>query len=332
MASTLLACPISPGARGCVPRCSAVAVGLAVYGLVSQWDAGASRAGAAGRMGRGRRRGVRDSRARLHDAGLAGPARRSRLAAAAARGDPGDVRRATRQVRAGRGVGRGRAGRAGPRLRRPAPAQRHREPGQHGGHAGGRAGGRGRDAAAGLGARGPAVLVGAGRHPLAAACLYPPVIKFGLDLVLRVLGQGAAGGFGQPGRHGPGAGLDHARLALLRRARLVPDQRVRREGRQHVRAGAGRLRAGLGGRLPDHLLPRRHRAAGGRAHRRARPGHAVGVRAGRRARLAGGDDRRRPGLGRGRAGHRPVIFGSARASRPAEPAGKQPSPAPGPRA
>ena len=43
-------------------------------------------------------------------------------------------------------------------------------------------------------------------------------------------GEGSAGGFGQPGRHGAGAGLDHARLALLRRARLVPDQRVRREG------------------------------------------------------------------------------------------------------
>ena len=43
-----------------------------------------------------------------------------------------------------------------------AQAQRHREPGQHGGHAGGGAGGRGRDAAAGLGARGQAVLVGAG--------------------------------------------------------------------------------------------------------------------------------------------------------------------------
>src|SRR6185437_3209804 len=51
--------------------------------------AGARGAGPAGRLGPGRRRGERDRRAWLHDAGLAGAAGRPRLAAAAARGDPG---------------------------------------------------------------------------------------------------------------------------------------------------------------------------------------------------------------------------------------------------
>ena len=141
--------------------------------------------------------------------------------------------------------------------------------------------------------------------PLAAACLYPPVIKFGLDRALRVLGKAPLEG--SVGRGGMARALAWTTLGWLcyGAQRVVPDQRVRREGRRVLRALARRVRAGLGGRLPDHLLPGRHRAAGGRAHRRARPGHAVRVRAGRRARLEGGHDRRRPGVGGRRAGHRP---------------------------
>ena len=148
--------------------------------------------------------------------------------------------------------------------------------------------------------------------PLAAACLYPPVIKFGLDRVLRVLGRAPLEG--SVSRGGMVRALGWTTLGWLcygAHAWFLISV-FAGKGAAFLRALARCLRAGLGGRVPDHLLPGRHRAAGDRAHRRARPGHAVGVRAGRRARLAGGDDRRRPGVGRGRAGHRPVIFGSAK--------------------
>ena len=148
--------------------------------------------------------------------------------------------------------------------------------------------------------------------PLAAACLYPPVIKFGLDRALRLLGRAPLEG--SVSRGGMVRALGWTTLGWLcygAHAWFLISVFAGKGG-EFLRALARCLRAGLGGRVPDHLLPGRHRAAGGRAHRRARPGHAVGVRAGRRARLAGSDDRRRPGVGRGRAGHRPVILGSAK--------------------
>ncbi len=145
--------------------------------------------------------------------------------------------------------------------------------------------------------------------PLAAACLHPRVIKTGLDLVLKVLHR-------DPLEESAGAAAMARALAwtalgwLFYGAHawfLISDFRGGGAGgrqRAHLRAGAGRVRAGLGGRVPDHLLPGRHRAAGGRADRRAGPGHAVRVGAGGGARVAGGDDDRGPGVGRGRAGHR----------------------------
>ncbi len=288
---------------------------------------GTRRAGQAGRLGGGRGVRLRAGRAGLHDAGLAGAAGRPGLPAAAAGRDPGHVRRAAGQVRAGRGVGGGRAGRAGPRLRRPASAQRHGQPGSHGRHAGGRADRGGRDAAAGLGARGSALLVGAGPDPAGCGLPAPQGEQVRPGPGAEGRPQAAAGEVGQRGRHGPGAGLDHAGLAVLRCARLAADQRVRRPQSARVRAGPGRLLAGLGSRLPDHLRPGRHRAAGTGAHRGAGPGHPVRVRAGRRAGLAGGDDRGRPGLGGRRAGRGP----GGRPTRSAATAGRQPSTAPGPR-
>ncbi len=140
--------------------------------------------------------------------------------------------------------------------------------------------------------------------PLAAACLHPRIIKFGLDLVLKVLHR-------DPLEESVGAAAMARALAWTTLGWLCYGAHAwflisdfADKGSPHVRAGAGRLRAGLGGRVPDHLLPGRHRAAGGRADRRARAGHAVRVGAGRGARLAGGDDDRGPGVGRDRAGPR----------------------------
>jgi len=205
MASTLLACPISPGACGCAPPLLIGAVGWPGTGLVSQVDAGARGAGATDGWGRAGARGLR-SPARLHE--LAGgpcwpiSARRCRC-----RGDPGGCSSAARQVRAGRRVGGGRPGRTGPRLRRPAPAQATaswsawRSRWSSGWVAGGP------DA--------PLVSAHAVRQywwvlpviPLAAACLYPPSSKFGLDRVLRVLGR-APLEVRSAGAAWPGTGLD----------------------------------------------------------------------------------------------------------------------------
>ena len=159
----------------------------------------------------------------------------------------------------------------------------------------------------------PLVSAHAARHywwvlaltPLAAACLYPKVTKSALDLVLRAARR--------PPLEKPVSGAGMARalawttlgwLFYGAHAWLLISAFAGRSA--HVFALAlGGLRAGLGGRLPHHLRPRRHRPAGTGADRRAGPGHPVGVRAGRRAGLAGGDDRGRPGLGGRRAGHRP---------------------------
>ena len=136
--------------------------------------------------------------------------------------------------------------------------------------------------------------------PLAAACLHPRVIKFGLNLALRVLRRAPL----EESVSAPAMARALAWTTLgwlcygAHAWFLISD--FGGQGRPYVRAGAGRLRAGLGGRVPDHLLPGRHRAAGGRADRRARAGHAVRVGAGRGARVAGGDDDRGPGVGRDR--------------------------------
>ena len=62
--------------------------------------------------------------------------------------------------------------------------------------------------------------------PLVAVCLYPPVIKFGLDRVLRVLRRAPLEG--SVGRGGMARALGWTMLGWLcyGSARLVPDQRV----------------------------------------------------------------------------------------------------------
>ena len=75
-----------------------------------------------------------------------------------------------------------------------------------------------------------ALLVGAGRHPAGRGLPAPADHQDRPGPGAQGAAPGSAGGIGRRGRDGPGAGLDHARLALLRGARLVPDQRLRPAG------------------------------------------------------------------------------------------------------
>ena len=254
--------------------------------------AGASRAGAAVHVRRDRRGPRRRRGPGLHDAGLARAAHRPGLAAPAAGRDPGDVPRAAGQVRPRGRVGRRGTGQPGPGLPGPEEAERRGEPHQHGDHAGGRAHhGRGH-APAGLRWRAAPVLVGAAVHPGAPRRAVPA----GGDLRPGPRAQGSpaagAGDTGQPGRDGPRGRLDHPGLGLLRPARLAADRRYRGHEPAHPAAVGRGLRAGLGGGLPAHPIPRRDRPPRGRADRRPLAGHAAGVGTGHRAGLEGGPDRR----------------------------------------
>jgi hypothetical protein len=189
------------------------AVGLAGYGLVSQWPQVHAALGQLDGWDVAGAAAVRDRRARLHDAGLAGAAGRPRLAAAAARGDPGDVRRAAGQVRAGRGVG----GAAQVELARDYAVPRRRS-------ATASLVSMAVTLVVGLVAAGvtlPLVSAHAVRQywwvlavtPAGGVCLYPPVIKFGLDRVLRVLGRAPLEG--SVGRGGMARALGWTTLGWL---------------------------------------------------------------------------------------------------------------------
>ena len=194
-------------------------------------------------------------------------------------------------------MGRRGPGQPGAGLPRPEEAERRGQPGQHGDHTRGRAR-HGRDhAPAGLCGRAPPLLVGAAVHPGDPGGAVPA----GDDVRPEPRAQDhPAAGLGhtaQPGRDGPRGRLDRAGLGLLRRARLAADRRHRGQEPAHPAAVGWRVRAGLGGRLPAHPVPRRDRASRGRADRRALAGHAAGPGAGHSARFAGGHDGGRPGLG-----------------------------------
>src|SRR6266498_3937821 len=207
-----------------------------------------------------------------------------------------------RQVRAGQRLAGGRPDRARPRL--PGP------PADVGGGAGRLDGRRGRDRRAG-GGRHPAVRGAGGAAPLLVGAAGPAGGRGGAvaagaqpdhRLAAAARAPGTAPGPGVAGGHAARGRLGPAGLARLRPPGLAAGPRARGPPSGAVPPGRRRVRRRLVRWLPDRLRPgrrRRPRAGAGVPAEALRPDrHGVGDRAG----LAAAVHRRRPRLGRRRAG------------------------------
>jgi hypothetical protein len=168
--------------------------------------------------------------------------------------------------------------------------------------------------------------------PLAAACLYPPVVKFGLDRVLRVLGRAPLEG--SVGRGGMVRALGWTTLGWLcygAHAWFLISVFAGKSG--HVFAlslGAYALAWAVGFLIiffPGGIGPREVALIAVLAPVMPSGSALVVALASRVVMTVGDLAWAGAGLAIGRSSS-----GRRRASRPAEPAGRQPSPAPGPRA
>jgi glycosyltransferase 2 family protein len=175
--------------------------------------------------------------------------------------------------------------------------------------------------------------------PLAAACLYPPVIKFGLDRVLRVLGRAPLEG--SVSRGGMVRALGWTTLGWLwygAHAWFLISV-FAKEGGEGRWAGGNMFALSLGGYalawavgflivfFPGGIGPREVALIAVLAPVMSSGSALVVALASRVVMTVGDLAWAGAGLAIGRSSS-----GRRRASRPAEPAGRQPSPAPGPRA
>jgi uncharacterized membrane protein YbhN (UPF0104 family) len=168
--------------------------------------------------------------------------------------------------------------------------------------------------------------------PLAAACLYPPVIKFGLDRVLRVLGRAPLEG--SVSRGGMARALGWTTLGWLcygAHAWFLISVFAGKEGNTFALSlGAYALAWAVGFLIvffPGGIGPREVALIAVLAPVMPSGSALVVALASRVVMTVGDLAWAGAGLAIGRSSS-----GRRRASRPAEPAGRQPSPAPGPRA